>query len=304
MLRLPPLNALKAFEAAARHLSFKGAAEELCVSQGAISRHVANLEEFLGLKLFERRHRQVKLTRDGASYLNAVHDALVEISNATQTVSSGKEQKMLKLKLPPTCAIRWLVPRLARFHARHSEISVQVTTSHDPVDFDNDDIDAGVHYGAAVDPKLMGERLFSEVLIPVLSPALAAKVADLRNPGDLSEHLLLHSIQRPNDWQQWFEVAGVPGLCVDQSLIFENSSLTYQGAVDGLGIAIAQLAFVIDELKSGRLVTPFDIQASNQLAYYFVFRKERARQPKIRWFHAWIAHEAALTRELGRQYAL
>ncbi|HEX9790561.1 MAG TPA: transcriptional regulator GcvA [Kiloniellales bacterium] len=304
MLRLPPLNALRAFESAARHLSFKRAAEELCVSPGAISRHIINLEDHLGVKLFERRYRQVRLTPNGTSYLYATHAAFIGISNATNALMDEDSQKMLKLKLPPTCAIRWLVPRLARFHARHPDLSVQVTTSHDAVDFNKDDIDAGISYGTEIGPGLMGERLFSEVLVPVLSPSLAAQIPDIHRPEGLSECTLLHSLQRPDDWPQWFKVAGVPEISTNQGLIFENSSLTYQGVIEGLGIAIAQLAFVIDELKSGRLITPFNIHVHNPSSYYFVFPKENAKSAKIQRLHAWITHEASLTREIGAKYAI
>jgi LysR family transcriptional regulator, glycine cleavage system transcriptional activator len=304
LFRLPPLNALKAFEVAARRLSFKSAAEELCVSQGAVSRHIHNLEDFLGARLFERGHRHVTLTREGSQYLHAVRDALVNISNATNSVISNNDQRMLKLKMPPTCAIRWLVPRLARFHARHPDVAVQVTTSHSPVDFEKDDIDAGVHYGTDVTGGLMGERLFKEVLLPVLSPAMAGQAPRLEKPADLANCLLLHSIQRPDDWSRWLALAGVADIERDRGLIFENSSLTYQGVVDGLGIAIAQLAFVIDELKAGRLTAPFNIYAPSNHAYYFVFPKARARIRKIRQFHDWIAHEGALTREVGAKYGL
>lgn len=304
MLRLPPLNALKAFESAARHLSFKRAAEELCVSQGAVSRHILNLEDHLGVKLFKRRYRQVHLTSAGVSYRHVVHNAFVGISNATDALMTEDGQHMLKLKLPPTCAIRWLVPRLARFHARHPEISVQVTTSHEVVNFDKDDVDAGIRYGVDIGAGLMGERLFSEVLVPVLSPALADQIPDLHRPEALSQCTLLHSLQRPDDWPQWFKVAGVPEVSTNQGLIFENSSLTYQGAIEGLGIAIAQVAFVIDELNTGRLVTPFNVEVHNPSAYCFVFPKERARTNKIRLLHAWIAHEASRTRQIGAQYAI
>jgi LysR family transcriptional regulator, glycine cleavage system transcriptional activator len=303
LLRLPPLNALRAFEAAARHLSFKAAAEELCVTQSAISRHILNLEDHLGARLFERRHRQVALTRDGQAYVHSVRAAFTGIAGATTALFSDQQQRMLKLKLPPTCAIRWLVPRLARFHAVHPDMSVQVTTSHDPVDFDANDIDAGVEYGPAIGRGLAGERLFGEVLVPVVA-ARAGGGAPPRRPEDLGNHLLLHSIQRPDDWPQWFEAAGVPEIGKEQGLIFENSSLTYQGAVDGLGIAMAQVAFVIDELHTGRLTEPFDVRVHHHLAYHFVYPKERSRIDRIRKFHAWIAEEAARTRKVGEKYGL
>ena len=144
MLGLPPLNALRAFEAAGRHLSFKAAAAELCVTQGAVSRHVLNLESFLGVSLFVRSHRQVSLTPEGLAYLKEARDALLRISDATSRARSRTDERTLRIKAPPSCSIRWLVPRLGRFHARHPDVAVQVTTSHDPIDFDRDQVDVEI----------------------------------------------------------------------------------------------------------------------------------------------------------------
>lgn len=295
MHRLPPLNAVRAFEAAARHLSFKRAGEELCVTSGAISRHIANLEHFLGARLFVRHHRQVVLTRTGDRYLREVRGCLEHMARATAAVGTRWNDKVLRLKLPPTFAIRWLVPRLGRFHAHHPEISVQVTTSHDPVDFDNDDIDAAVCYGRALADDLAGERLFGEALLPVCRPDLA-DASRAQVPRALADLCLLHSSRRPDDWPRWFAAAGVPGVALKQPLVFENSSMTYQGAMDGLGVAIAHLAFVVDELRSGRLVCPLPIRLDGEVAYFLNYPKERARSASLRAFHRWIAGEAETTR--------
>lgn len=298
MLRLPPLNALRAFEAAARHLSFKRAAEELCVTQGAVSRHIQKLETDLKAKLFLRRHRQVILTKEGRDYLVAVRDGFGRISLATTTLRTRAGDRMLKMKLPITCAVRWLVPRLGRLHGLHPEISVQITTSHDPVDFDREDIDVAVQYGREVAPGLAGERLFGEILVPICSPKLLARPPALRKPQDLADHVLLHSIRRPNDWRQWLDAAGVSEIEGEHSLIFENSSLTYQGVTEGLGLAIAQLALVADDLAAGHVVQPFKQRVCNAESYFLAFPRERARLRKIADFHAWIAREAEATRKV------
>lgn len=296
MLRLPPLNALRAFESAARYTSFKRAAEELCVTQGAISRHIQKLETDLGAKLFTRRHRQVHLTKEGADYLVTVRDAFGRISQASTNLRSRAEDRMLKVKLPITCAVRWLVPRLARFHGLHPGISVQITTSHDPVDFNREDIDVAVHYGRRVPQGLVGEKLFGEVLLPICSPKLLEKPPLLKRPRDLANHVLLHSIRRPKDWPQWLAKAGVSDVEGEHGLIFENSSLTYQGVTEGLGLAMAQLALVADDLATGHVVAPFKTRVENDLAYVLVFPKERAGLRKVADFHGWIAGEAAATR--------
>lgn len=299
-MHLPPMNAVRAFDAAARHLSFRRAAEELCVTPGAISRQVANLETFLGTRLFVRRHRQVALTRAGKIYLADVREGLSRISQATAALDARLNSNVLRLKLPPTFAMRWLMPRLVRFHAHHPEISVQITTSHAPADFEHDDIDAAVQYSQILKKGFLGERLFNEVLIPVQSPEPSGP-AGTCSARELAGSMLLHSFRRPDDWPRWFAAAGVPGLKIKQSLVFENSSMTYEGAMDGLGVAMAHVAFVADELRSGRLVCPVSVRLEASVAYFLVYPQERARSTSLRAFHRWLAHEAQLTRcELGK----
>jgi LysR family glycine cleavage system transcriptional activator len=293
--RLPPLNAVRAFDAAARRLSFKAAGDELNVTPGAISRQIAALEAALGVRLFERSHRRVALTQAGQVYLGEVRPALERIALATGLVAASADEKVLRLKLPPTCAIRWLVPRLAKFHARHPSISVQVTTSHDRVDFERDQIDAAIFWGEALGPGLAGERLFGERLVPVCSPKLFGGA--LLSPRQLSEQTLLHSLRRPDDWGRWFAAAGLPGIALERMLVFENSSLTYQGAIDGLGVAIAQTIFVEEELRSGRLVLAHKLHVGTESYYHLSYPKERARLGRIQALHGWLAHEAALTRK-------
>lgn len=296
MLELPPLNALRAFEAAGRHLSFKQAAAELCVTQGAISRHVLNLEAFLGVSLFTRSHRQVNLTPEGIAYLQETRDALLRISHATTRTRSRTDERTLRIKAPPTYSIRWLVPRLGRFHARHPDIAVQVTTSHDPIDFDRDQIDVGVHYGTEAVDDWHCERLFGEVLIPICSRAFLRRQQKRCPPREIVRQVLLHSLRRPSDWRQWFDAAGLTGIAATQELTFENSTMTYQGAVDGLGVAIAQKALVADEIAARRLAVPSDIAVHNPVAYYLVFPAHKQTLAKVHAFHSWIASEASATR--------
>ena len=209
MRRLPPLNAIKAFEATARHLSFTKAARELCVTQGAVSRHVAALEDELGAKLFARHHRTIELTPKGEIYFRALRDAFDRIQDATEHVAGASDTPTLRLKLPPTFAIRWIVPRLARLHAIDRSFDVQITTSHSPVDFDREEIDVAIHSGDEPQPGTISTRLFGEVLTPVCSPALLRQGRSLTNPGDLKRHTLLCSLHRPHDWPTWIEAAGV-----------------------------------------------------------------------------------------------
>lgn len=296
MLGLPPLNALRAFEAAGRHLSFKKAATELCVTQGAISRHIMNLEAFLGVGLFVRSHRQVTLTPEGAAYLQEARDAFLRISHATARTRASPDDHTLRIKAPPTVSTRWLVPRLGRFHARHPDIAVQLTTSHDIVDFARDQIDVSLHYGQEAADDWHYERLFGEVLIPICNKKLVGGRKKRCSPGEITRHVLLHSLRRPQDWRQWLDLAGVTGYHATQELTFENSTMTYQGAIDGLGIAIAQKALVADEVASGRLVVPSTIEVRNATAYYLVFPRRSHVPAKVQAFLGWIADEAAATR--------
>lgn len=300
MERLPPLNALRAFEAAARRLSFKKAAEELCVTPGAVSRHVGNLEEFLGTTLFLRQHRNVAMTAAGQVYLKEIQGALRHIAQATDAVIAGQDERMLRLRVPPTFAVRWLVPRLAKFHAQNPGIAVQVTTSHDLADFDADDVDAAIQYGEGWERGLVAELLFRECLAPVCSGHHRPRPGAM-SVEELAGQVLLHSFRRPNDWPRWFAAAGAPGVVVKRSLVLENSSLTYQGALDGLGVAIAQLPFVRGELEAGRLVMANPLTIEGRAAYFLAYPRRAARLGKIRHFHRWIAREAELTRAERRR---
>jgi LysR family glycine cleavage system transcriptional activator len=291
--RLPPLNALRAFEAAARLSSFKLAGEELRVTAGAVSHQIVNLEQFLGTKLFQRHHRRVVPTGAGRTYLREVQKSLQRIAHATQALSASLDRSILRLKAPPTFAARWLMPRLADFHARHPDISVQVTTSHDAVDFSTDNVDAAIHYGTALPRGAAGERLFKEVLVPVCSRRYLQGARAL-SPRELADKVLLHSLRRPDDWPRWFAAAGAPGLKLNQKLVFENSSLTYQGAINELGIAIAQIALVRDDLISGQLVMPSGFTLSCDAGYFLSYPRERARIGKVRLLHTWLADEVRL----------
>jgi len=286
-LRLPPLNAVRAFEAAARRLSFKGAGEELNVTPGAISRQIELLETHLGVKLFERLHRKVELTASGRLFLNEISPALLRIANVSSRLSADDEN-ILRIKLPPTFSIRWFVPRLARFHARNPKISVQVTTSHDPVDFAHEQLDAAIFWGGQIAQGLGGVRLFGERLAPVCSPALLAATGGAIDLREMHRQVLLHSFRRPDDWRRWFTAAGSPDTEPRRLLVFENSSLTYQGAIDGLGIALAQLAFIQDDLNANRLTIVNPLAVETESAYFLSYPRERTHSSRIRALQEWI----------------
>lgn len=292
--RLPPLNALRAFEATARNASFTRAATELCVNQGAVSRHVAVLEEWLQVRLFNRGRHGVELTPKGNLYFRSVKSALDQIEQSTQALLPGSDDIRLRLKLPPSFAIRWLVPRLARFHALHPKIDVQITTSHQRADFQREDVDISIH--SEVEPP-RGEgyhRLFGEILLPVCAPGLLTRGPTLVNPCDLAQQTLLCSLNRPLDWRIWLSAAGVEFMEDDIGLKFENAALAYQAAIDQLGVMIAQLALVEDDIRAGRLVAPFDLRVVTPGAYYLQYRNDQPRSDRITAFEDWIMNEARM----------
>jgi LysR family glycine cleavage system transcriptional activator len=290
---LPPLNAVRAFESSARNLSFTRAADELCVSQGAISRHVASLEEWLKVKLFKRVHRGIELTPQGSAYFNVVRSALDLIESGASQLKRSPDERRLRLKLPPTFAMRWLIPRLARFHALHPKIDVQITTSHEPADFDREDIDVSI-YSWAIPPTGPGySRLFGEVLLPVCARGLLARPVPLRTPADLANHVLLCSLNRPHDWPTWLAAEKASHIDGNGGLKFENAALAYQAAADELGVMMALWAFVEDDLASGRLIAPFASRVPTKRAYFLAHHPNRERPARVQAFEEWILAEAS-----------
>lgn len=303
--RPPPLNALRAFEAAARHLSIRRAAEELCITHGAVSRHISKLEQHIGARLFVRHHRQIELTNDGARYNLQINDAFGRINAATAELVASVHRKSLRLKVPPTFAIRWLVPRLARFQARYPDMSVEVSTPFVIPPFASapavpalgpspaQDFDVAVFYGRPdFPPNIVCECLFADVMMPVLRPDLAKSLPALNKPADLACHVLLHSLIRKGDWRDWLRAAGVTGVDPESGLRFENNGLVYQAVAEGLGVAVAKYTFVADDLASKQLVAPFDIYVKSDISYYLIYPDGRLKNPVVRDFRDWILEEA------------
>lgn len=290
--RLPPLNALRAFEATARCGSFTRAAQELFVTQGAISRHVAALEGWLEVRLIERSRRGVGLTPSGEVYYRTVGAALDQIAYGTRQLQARPDEPRLRIKLPPTFAIRWLVPRLARFHALHPKVDVQITTSHQRADFAREEIDVSIH-SEPRPPSEPGFRLlFGETLVPVCAPGMLERGCPLVRPADLARHVLLCSMNRPNDWPAWLAAARAPDIDGNSGLKFENAALAYQAAADQLGVMVALEAFVRDDLRAGRLVAPFDLRVPTRGGYYLAYPGNQDLPEHVHAFEEWIVAEA------------
>jgi LysR family transcriptional regulator, glycine cleavage system transcriptional activator len=250
--RLPPLNALKAFEAAARHESFTRAAEELCVTQGAVSHQVKALEAELGLKLFNRERQRLVITEAGRAYLVVVRDAFDRIGDGTERLLQRQRGGALTVSTSPNFAAKWLVHRLGRFAETHPEIDLRVSASMQHVDFAREDIDLAIRHGDGTDTGLQVTRLCTEELFPVCSPKLLNGRNRLRAPSDLSRFALLHVNDRQG-WRQWLDFAGVGDVDAARGPILNQASMAIDAAVDGQGVALARTALAAWDLIGGRL---------------------------------------------------
>ena len=298
--RLPPLNALKAFEAAARHESFTRAAEELCVTQGAVSHQVKALEAELGLKLFNRERQRLVITQAGRGYLEVVRDAFDRIAAGTERLLQRQSAGALTVSTSPNFAAKWLVHRLGRFAEAHPGIDLRVSASLHHVDFAREDVDLAIRHGDGQASGLHVTRLCAEELAPVCSPKLLGGRVGLRKPSDLARHTLLHVNDR-TDWVKWLDAAGAANVDLSRGPVLSAASMALDAAVDGQGVALARSALAAWDLIAGRLVRPFDLALPVPYAYWIVCPKATAKLPKVVAFRDWLLAEAARdTRDLQR----
>ena len=290
--KLPPLNALRSFEAAARHLSFTRAAAELNVTQAAISHQVKALEARLGVVLFRRLNRALRLTAAGEGYLPAVRDAFDAIAAATDRLYADEAGGRLTITTIHSFAAAWLLPRLLRFHVFHPEIDVLLDAADEIVDLARGGVDLAIRYGNGNWPGMRAELWMTEDIFPVCSPDLVAGPAPLRAPADLRHQTLLHDDMRVN-WRVWLDAAGVAGVDSDSGPGFTDSRLVLQAAIGGHGVALARSLLVADDLAAGRLVRPFEIALPAGFAYYIVTAPEDWDRPKVRAFREWLEAEKA-----------
>ena len=311
--RLPPLNALRAFEAAARHLSFKNAARELHVTPGAVSHHVKLLEENLGIPLFRRLTRALELTPEGNALLPKVQEGLRNLAEAVERVRSRGEARTLTVMAPPNFAARWLVPRLARFTERHPGLDLHVASRPSMID-GRDDTDtrpspeasevapvAMVRFGDGRYPGARVDQVFSAVYVPVCSPKLLRGARPLRKPADLRNYTLLHDETvleegaRPS-WGAWFESVGIHDIDATRGTHFTDASLSLEAAREGLGVALAMKPLVRSEIEAGRLVMPFNIPSPASYAYYLVTAEAAKPDSAVGAFRDWLMMESAAER--------
>lgn len=288
---LPPLNPLKAFEATGRSLSVTRAADELSVTPAAVSRQIKTLEEYLSVQLFRRMPTGLELTPAGARYLADIvplFNALRESTNAI--VGGSSRRQLLKIRAPATFAVRWLIPRLAGFHIAHPAIDVQLTTSPAPLDFEHEDLDAGVQLGGGDWPHTGTQLLTPNELVPVVGASFATQ---LHAPEQLADCVLLHSLARLDDWALWLREAGVNQVNAYRGMRYETSLLAYQAAIEGHGVAIAQKSLVSKDLEAGVLRTPFDRVIDRQsFSYYFVWPSNRPESTALAVFREWLSQRS------------
>lgn len=290
MSRLPSLNGLRAFEAAARHLSFTNAAAELNVTQTAISHQIRRLEQELGIRLFVRQNRALALTSEARDYLPGVRAAFNDLRLATDRLLRKDNEHVLTVSTLASLAAKWLLPRLSSFQDEHPGIDVRITTSSTLVDFRNGDVDAAIRYGRGHWPGLRADWLMSDELFPVCSPVLLGGSRPLKCPQDLAQHTLLHtSGGYDDDWRLWLTAAGLPtDISEHPAATFDLIFMTVQAAIDGIGVAIGRTSYVEGDIASGRLVVPFRIALPADAGFYLVSPEARADSGKLAAFRQWL----------------
>lgn len=290
--RLPPLNTLRLFEAAGRHASFKLAAEELHVTPSAVSHGILTLEDWLGVALFARGPRSLDLTPAGRAYLPRVRGALAAIASATEAVPGRRPGGRLSVSVAPSFALRWLIPNLPRFTARHPDIEVTLDTAHRQVEFPRDGVDLAIRMGRGDWPDLDALRLGVESLVPVCAPAVARTI---RSGDDLRGKTLLHVVDITEDWAAWAALAGVGGLDVGGGLRLDTVHMALEAAAQGLGIAIGRLPLASADLAAGRLVAVLGPPCACRTGHWLVTGRDSLARPEVAAFRDWIRRETSLT---------
>jgi LysR family transcriptional regulator, glycine cleavage system transcriptional activator len=295
--RLPPLNSLRAFEAAARHLSFARAAEELHVTPAAISHQIKALEDHLGVKLFRRINRAVLLTEAGQACVAGLSDAFDRMAAALERLRAQECSGSLTVSLPPALAAKWLVPRLEGFQELYPEIDVRVSAAMRLVDFSREDVDVAIRYGTGTYPGLLAELLLTNEVVPVCAPPLLEGPHRLRAPEDIRHCTLLHDDTPTSDgaypnWAMWLRAAGLEDVDPSRGPRFDYSGLVLEAAAAGRGVALALSTVVAADIAAGRLVTPFAVAVPTPFAYYVVCPQATAGRPKVAAFRRWLRAEA------------
>jgi LysR family glycine cleavage system transcriptional activator len=297
MRRLAHLNALRAFEAAARHCSFVLGAEELSVTPAAVSQQIKTLEEYLGIALFRRVAKGVVLTDIARAMLPDVRQGFDMLAAGVARAAAATGRSTLVVSLTASVAAKWLMPRLERFTSRHPAIEVRLDTTTRLVEFSREQVDIALRYGAGRWPGLVVTPLMSEEVFPVCSPKLLSGRKALRRMADLRRHTLIHDASMPAasafpQWSTWLEAAGVSGVDLQRGLHLNASMLVIQAAIEGHGVALGRSVLVADDLATGRLVRPFAIRVPLQFGYFIVHPRKPVQAKAVEAFGNWLKTEA------------
>jgi LysR family transcriptional regulator, glycine cleavage system transcriptional activator len=294
--RIYPLNALRAFEASARHLSFVKAAEELSVTPAAVSHQVKRLEEYLGLPLFRRRPRGLLLAETGQLLLGELREVFLRLDKAMEKVMDSDSKGTLTISVAPTFAVMWLIPRLQRFDTLHPDIDLRISTSLGLIDFQRDDFDAAIRLGDGQWPDVQSIKLFEEFVVPMCSPRLLEGARALRTPKDLRHHVLLHNDSMDFDpkaptWATWLEAAGVTDIDSSRGTHFSLPDHGLQASIDGAGVVLGWRTLATEDVAAGRVVEPFDLVLPLGSSFYLVHPEAYALRPNIVAFRDWLLDE-------------
>jgi len=294
--RIYPLNALRAYEASARHLSFVKASEELSVTPAAVSHQVKKLEEYLGLPLFRRQSRGLLLTETGQLLLTELREVFLSLDKAMERVIDSDSRGTITLSVAPTFAVMWLIPRLQKFYALHPDLDVRISTSLGLVDFQRDDFDAAIRLGSGKWFGLEAIKLFEETVTPMCSPRLLEGPDALKSPDDLSKHVLLHNHSMDYDpdaptWQTWLEAAGAEGVDASRGTHFSLPDHGLQASIDGAGVVLGWRFLSAKDVAVGRVVEPFDLALPLGSTFFLVYPEAHSRRPNITALRDWLMQE-------------
>ncbi len=295
---LLPLNALRAFDAAARHKSFKRAADELSVTPAAISQQIRSLEDFLGVELFRRSNRSLVLTDAAELSLGPLAAGFEHLEDAVDRITASKRDHVLRISVTPSFASKWLVPRLASYYEQHPDAVVKITASMAITDFKSEQVDLAIRYGAGSYPGLYGEKLLAERVFPVCAPSLLDKGTPLCSESDLTQFTLIHDDSFADDtsaptWPMWLKAAGIAMPDGVPAIHFNTHLLAIEAAVAGRGVALARASIAGEDLKAGRLVQPFSAEVAIDFAHYIVLPEEHLANEQVTDFIAWLKAEVA-----------
>ena len=294
--RIPSLASLRAFEAVAQHLSFRRAADELCVTHAAISHQIKSLETELGVKLFERNSRSVTLTAEGNQYYPVIRDSLDAIAKGTQSLKDEKGYEELVVQSYSSFINAWLLPRLTKFQNQNPTIHVRIKTSFEDADFERQQFDVGIFNGPLADDHLFVLELFNIDMFPVCSPSLISADSPLDQPADLVHHLLLQipSIKNePGDWALWLTAAGVDIDNVNFGPVYDNYPLALQAALAGQGLVMARRPFAAADIANGQLIQPFDLSVNEPVSWIQVTKRKPEPGSAVCLFTDWLQQEIA-----------